>query len=497
MLKRSFFLVFLFLALGSWAFAQQSSNLVGTWVGKVQGFGVEMKLVLNANGTADYEGVPGKWRTQGNKLLLTQEGETVAYDFRLQGSQLTISGGDLMAPLILTRAGGAAATPAAQEPEESDGEPRPIVQMSPAARQPARSVKQTTARQGALTETELTQLLDAGVSSRRLAGLVDERGIAFAMSPALASKLKAKGATDDLLAALRSSGAAQRTAAAPTPENPIASRGAAKTPGAGGLAAAAGGPRHTQEKWGLSFAVPPNWKVGERGGVLLLGSDTEAGLMIIRFMRRTTLQALAEGYQEGMQEEGLQLTPASQLETFTAGGARGLAGEMAGVAQDGARIRVRTIGVQSPYGDAAVVMGLTTEEKYQQLKPRVESLASSFSFRPPPAASGPEFLAGQYYYISTSSYGSSERYINMCSDGRFSSQSGTYSTGGAGTAYGEGGQSAQWTSEGNETQGVIIVTYPNGNTERHEYQRSGSDLVVSGRTFARYGDGSCTKTSVY
>jgi hypothetical protein len=64
-------------------------------------------------------------------------------------------------------------------------------------------------------------------------------------------------------------------------------------------------------------------------------------------------------------------------------------------------------------------------------------------------------------------------------------------------AYGEGGRSAQWTAEGGGNQGVIIVTYPNGNTERFPYQRSGSDLNVNGRTFARYGDGSCTKTSVY
>jgi hypothetical protein len=140
---------------------------------------------------------------------------------------------------------------------------------------------------------------------------------------------------------------------------------------------------------------------------------------------------------------------------------------------------------------------MTTEEKYSGLKPRVESIASSFQFTQPQAAPVLEFLAGQYYYISASSYGSSERYINMCSDGRFSSRSGTYSSGGAGTAYGEGGQSAQWTAEGDEHQGIIVVTNPNGQTERYEYRRSGSDLIVNGRTFARYGDGSCTKTSIY
>ena len=243
--------------------------------------------------------------------------------------------------------------------------------------------------------------------------------------------------------------------------------------------------------------MPPNWKVGERQGILLLGSDTEAGLMIIRSARKTTLEQLSAEYGEGMQEEGLQLMPVGQPENFPAGANRGLAGEMAGVAQDGARIHARVVAVASPFGDAAVAMGMTTEEKYAGLRPRVESLASSFQFSQPQAAPILEAIAGQYYYISASSYGSSERYINMCSDGRFSSQSGTYSTGGAGTAYGEGGQSAQWTAEGDENQGVIIVTYPNGKTERHQYQRSGSDLIVNGRKFARYGDGSCTKTSVY
>jgi len=155
------------------------------------------------------------------------------------------------------------------------------------------------------------------------------------------------------------------------------------------------------------------------------------------------------------------------------------------------------VAVSSPLGDSAVVLGMTTEEKYSGLKPRVESIAASFQFSQPQAPPVLEAIAGQYYYISSSSYGSSERYIDMCSDGRFSSRSGTYSTGGAGTAYGEGGQSAQWTAEGGGNQGVIVVTYPNGNTERIEYLRSGPDLIVNGRTFARYGDGSCTKTSIY
>jgi hypothetical protein len=415
-----------------WALGQQTPALVGTWVGKVEGYGIEMELVLNADGSADFEGEAGRWRVQSSKLLLTQEGETTAYEFKLQGSQLTLTGGDLMAPLTLSRAGGAGApgagrarAPAVQEPEED------YENVAPAAPGVPRATEEVTP------------------------------------------------------------GRAPRPAA-PSAQRPTGAKSPAPTP-----SVATRGSRYSHEKWGLSFATPPGWKVGERQGVLLLGCDTEAGLIIIRLARRTSLEQLVQDYGEGMQEEGLQLMPATEAQEFPAGQNRAMAGELAGMAQDGARIRARAVAVASPFGDAAVVLGMTTEEKYAGLKPRVESIAASFRFTQPQAAPVPEFLAGQYYYISTSSYGSTERYIDMCSDGRFSSRTGTYSTGDAGTSYGEGGQSAQWTAEGDESQGVIIVTNPNGETERYEYRRSGSDLFVNNRTFARYGDGSCSKTSVY
>ena len=501
MQTRSCWLVLLFLAFGSWATAQQSSNLVGAWVGKVQGYGVEMRLVLNADGSADYEGVVGSWRVQSAKLLLTQEGETVAYNFALQGSQLTLSGGDLMAPMVMTRAGGGgrldrAPTPPVEEPPSEEA--APPVQQPPGRGQAMRPASRPAAGKRALSEAEVANLLESGVPSRRLIELVEERGIAFPVNSATVSRLKAKGATNALIGAMqqaedRSGGEIAR---APTQPSPVErSTAGGRGLSAAGSAAPSRGPRYRNEKLGLSFVTPPGWKVGERQGLLLMGSDTEAGLIIIRLARRTSLQQLVQDYSEGMQEEGLQLMPTMQAQEFPAGQNRAVAGELAGMAQDGARIRARAVAVASPFGDSAVVLGMTTVEKYPQLKPRVESIAASFQFSQPQAPPVLEAIAGQYYYISASSYGSSERYINMCSDGRFSNTSGTYSTGGAGTAYGEGGQSAQWTAEGDANQGVIIVTFPNGNVERHPYQRSGSDLMVNNRTFARYGDGSCTKSS--
>ena len=504
MRTRSCWLVVLFLTFSSWAFAMQSSNLVGTWVGKVQGYDVEMRFVLNADGSAEFEGAVGSWRVQGNRLMLTEEGETVAYNFTLQGSTLTISGGDMMAPMVMTRAGGRAVAPtrAPRLPETEEG----YNTIAPAAEAPqatdqkeAPQPRSTKTRRG-LSEQEISTLLEGGVPSGRIIELVEERGVDFSANTATVTRLKSKGATPALIRALQQAGAPgglNSEGIAPS-ANPLAvgpSRG--QTASGAGRTAPARGSRFNHEKWGISFVTPSGWKVGEKQGLLLMGSDTEAGLIIIRLARKVTLEQLIQDYSQGVQEEGLNLMPTMQAQNFPAGQNRAAAGELAGVAQDGARIRARSVAVASPYGDAAVVMGLTTEEKYAGLKPRVESIASSFQFSPPQASPVLEAIAGQWFYISSSSFGSSERYLNLCSDGRFSERSDIYSTGSAGTGYGESGNTAQWSAEGDESQGTVTVTDPNGETSQFQYRRGDGGLYVGGRKYARYGDGSCTKTSVY
>jgi len=422
-----------------------------------------------------------------------------------------------MAPLALTRSGGDAPqvrqrTPAApnQEEEIGFGGPEPSVHPPEVIRQaPQKTPPATTrapARNRGLSQAEIVQLMEGGVPTSRIADLVGERGISFVMAPAIASQLRAKGAPSELIEALN------RARGQTVPAEPLTPTRRTSTGGAGTTAAVgrgqygtparttpptAGmrGPRYTKDQWGLSFVVPPNWKVGERQGILLLGSDTEAGLMIVRLARKTTLEQLSAEYGEGMQEEGLQLMPVGQPESFPAGANRGLAGEMAGVAQDGARIHARVVAVASPFGDAAVVMGMTTEEKYPQLKSRVESLAASLSFTQPKTPPVLEFLAGQYWYMSGSSFGSSERYLNLCGDGTFSQKSEIYSSGEAGTAAGGRVARAQWSAEGDEGHGFITVTYPNGETKQMQYWKAGTALNVDGTKYERYGDGSCSKRS--
>lgn len=97
------------------AWAGSNSPLVGTWSGD---FGGEpFQLILNADGSGEMDG-PIKWQAQGSKLVITEDDGATAYEFSLKGSKLTVSGGDLEAPLTLTRAAaaGKAPPPVAQAP---------------------------------------------------------------------------------------------------------------------------------------------------------------------------------------------------------------------------------------------------------------------------------------------------------------------------------------------------------------------------------------------
>jgi hypothetical protein len=109
---------------------------------------------------------------------------------------------------------------------------------------------------------------------------------------------------------------------------------------------------------GLDFALPAGGKANEREGLVLLGSDTEPGVIIVRFMPSTTRDLLQAGYQQGLHESGVSLMPAKPIELFAN---NGLAGELSGRGQDGSQLTARVIGVPTPFGDSAVFLGLTTK----------------------------------------------------------------------------------------------------------------------------------------
>jgi hypothetical protein len=270
-------------------------------------------------------------------------------------------------------------------------------------------------------------------------------------------------------------------APAPVTATPAA---APPTPGA-----AAG--RWSHPTWGLDFALPAGWKAGERDGLVLLGSDTEAGLIIVRFMPKTDRQMLMAGYREGLQESGVSLMPTKAIEEFAGGG---LAGELAGMGPDGSRLTGRVIGVPTPFGDAAVFLGLTTAEKYAGLKPRVDALAASASFTQPKIPPANVAIAARYSYIYVSTSGGSysrQDNLSLCSNGTFYRGGEMAGSGSAGSAVVSRQNGGRWTADGDGQNGTVTLQYGNGSVEQLRYQKSGLDIVLNGKKYGRLGDGNC------
>ncbi len=283
-------------------------------------------------------------------------------------------------------------------------------------------------------------------------------------------------------------GTASRVADQPPPPSPPGTQAPSRSSG------------YTHDDWGVGFDVPPSWKVANRESALLMGSDSEPGMIVIRLVRGTNEAALQEDYGEGLAEEGLRLMPMSRAQPFAAGQYRGLAGELAGVSSDNAQVRARVVAVMNPFGDAAVFLGITTAEKYGQLKPRVDAIAASVRFSRPRAPAGNLAIAGQYYFFYSSSVGgySRENTLNLCGNGMFNRGGETSASqpGQWGLAS-QGGSAGRWSATGDGSQGVVTLNFSNGRVSQIRYQRSGADMIFDGQKYARFGDGSCSKRSPF
>jgi len=82
---------------------QQQNKIYGLWQNAQ--FGYQMTLMLNPDGSGEFDGEMIKYTTEGPKLSIVERGQATVYSFSLQGNSLTLSGGDLEKPLTFTRGG--------------------------------------------------------------------------------------------------------------------------------------------------------------------------------------------------------------------------------------------------------------------------------------------------------------------------------------------------------------------------------------------------------
>jgi hypothetical protein len=265
---------------------------------------------------------------------------------------------------------------------------------------------------------------------------------------------------------------------------------------------------------GCSFAVPAGWSGQKQGEAIYLTSTSRKGFIVVQRHNYNSLQQMANEAGQGIvdQSTNTKLMPASQFQPF---GKNGMVAEFAGMAQ-GQKARTFAVGLLSPQGGGVTIMAATEEASYSSdYSDAVLAIAGSLSFpsggatggsqMPGPQGSGSgdmdlqKYFAGEWYSYSSGSTISggagTERSMTLCPDGLFrdSSEFSASGSGQWGAANAQGGW-GRWTIQGDKSQGVIMVTYANGQSKRISYRvisKEEQTIGFDGVTYAFAGAAKC------
>ena len=97
---------------------QQQSGIHGVWTNNQ--FGYQMTLMLNKDGSGEFDGAPIKYVLSGSTLSLTMDGATTPDTCVQQGNSLTLSCGDMEGNIIFSRQGAGASNAPVQPTQISN-----------------------------------------------------------------------------------------------------------------------------------------------------------------------------------------------------------------------------------------------------------------------------------------------------------------------------------------------------------------------------------------
>jgi hypothetical protein len=270
---------------------------------------------------------------------------------------------------------------------------------------------------------------------------------------------------------------------------------------------------------GVSFAIPAGWNSQKQGEAIYLTSTSHKGFILIQRHAYNSLEQMAKEASQGIVDESTKtrLMPVSPFQPF---GKNGMVAEFSGVAQ-GQKARTFAIGLISPQGGGVTIMAATEEASYSSdYSDSVLAIAGSLSFLSSGASGGGpqtaggqtgggargggdmdllKYFAGEWYAYSSGStiYGGAgtERKMTLCPDGLYRDSS-EFSASGTGEWGATNAQSGwgHWSIQGDKTQGVIMVTYPNGQSKRFAYRiisKEQQTISFDGVTYAFAGAAKC------
>ena len=97
------------LAVSTGAAAQQPPDISGTW--EADSPDGPVSIIVRTDSSASFGDEIVRWRLAADTVFLALGGEWMAYNFKLKGKTLTLSGGDLEEPIDLKRIGPPSARP--------------------------------------------------------------------------------------------------------------------------------------------------------------------------------------------------------------------------------------------------------------------------------------------------------------------------------------------------------------------------------------------------
>lgn len=269
--------------------------------------------------------------------------------------------------------------------------------------------------------------------------------------------------------------------------------------------------RINYEFLGLSFDIPQGWIGNETESGFVMGSNNEAGMILMTTHEEKSVAQLTAIAQQGISEGLTQLQASKSIDTINP---NAIGVEMKGYLE-GQSVIGYVAGVINPYGQGVTIMSMTTPEKYSnRYQELVLEVINSLSFVKPKVSAQVAQLKQLFTshkltymnsnYSSGASVGGYSTYsgystnieYNLCANGYFSrsgSSSMSIDTGGA-FANGGGNSSdqGQWKITQNaHGGGELQFIYQDGSYETFNVSLENGKTYLNGTRYFRTPDAGC------
>ncbi len=253
---------------------------------------------------------------------------------------------------------------------------------------------------------------------------------------------------------------------------------------------------------GVSFTIPDGWLGQVSENVLVLGSNTETGLMLVMEHAYSTVQQLKEEADKGLNEEGFFLSRTGAYENI---GTNGVGAIFEGSIQ-GSPAKAYIASLVNPYGSGLTIMAMTTADVYSaRYRELALGFAKSVKFSkaviPPVVNEWRESLKNvkltylsSYNSVGNGSYGgiNDQEEIHLCAAGYFkysSNSSVTIDTGGAsGYSAGNGTGTGKWEVTGDGSGGAALkLIFDNGDIRTYTLSNEDGKTFLNGKRYFKTG----------